>query len=119
MVASLAGPAAGTPRALRRPCQGRPGPGDPASLDPHDPRGAARAPRVLRSRGLTVVAAPADTDYTIRLETPAPGWRTADRGGQELTGRDIVTCLAHSPGHRAGRAGARLEYAMSLGCHQE
>jgi hypothetical protein len=75
--------------------------------------------RVLRNRGLTVVAAPADTDYTLRLETPAPGWRTADRGGQELTGRDISACLAHSPGHRAVRAGARLEYAMSLGCRQE
>jgi len=49
----------------------------------------------------------------------ARGWRTADRGGQELTGRDIVACLPHSPGHRAGRAGARLEYAMSLGCRQE
>jgi hypothetical protein len=49
----------------------------------------------------------------------APGWRTADRGGQELTGRDIVACLAHSPGHRAVHAGARLEYAMSLGCRHE
>jgi hypothetical protein len=74
MVASLAGPAAGTPRALRRPCQGRPGPGDPASLDPHDLRGAARARRVLRNRGLTVVAAPADTDYTIRQ---AAAWSVA------------------------------------------
>ena len=75
--------------------------------------------RVPRSRGLTVVAVPADTGCTIRLETPAPGWRTADRGVEELTGRDIVACLAHSPGHRAVRAGARLEYAMSLGCRQE
>jgi hypothetical protein len=49
----------------------------------------------------------------------APGWRTADRGGQELTGRDIVACLAHSPVHRAVRAGARLELAMSPGCRQE
>src|SRR5260370_7465937 len=73
MVASLAGPAAGTPRALRRPCQGRPGPGDPASLDSHDLRGAARARRVLRNRGLTVVAVPADTDYTIRLENVGTG----------------------------------------------
>jgi len=71
MVASLAGPAAGAPRALRRPSQGRPGPGDPASLDPHDLRGAARARRVLRNRGLTVVAAPADTDYAIRLAVRA------------------------------------------------
>jgi hypothetical protein len=66
-----------------------------------------------------VVAVPADTDYTIRLETSAPGWRTADRGVKELTGRDIVARLAHSPGHRAVRVGARLEYAMSLGCRQE
>ena len=29
--------------------------------------------RVLHNRGLTVVAVPADTDYTIRLETPARG----------------------------------------------
>jgi hypothetical protein len=65
--------AAGAPRALRRPCQGRPEPGDPASLDPHDLRGAARARRVLRNRGLTVVAAPADTDYAIRLENVGTG----------------------------------------------
>jgi hypothetical protein len=38
--------------------------------------------RVLRNCGLTVVAASADTDYTIRLETSAPGWRTADRGSR-------------------------------------
>jgi len=57
-------------------------------------RGAARARHVPRNRGLTVVAAPADTDYTIRLETLAPAWRTADRGVEELTGRDIVACLA-------------------------
>jgi hypothetical protein len=29
--------------------------------------------RVLRNRGLTVVAAPADTGYTIRLENLVPG----------------------------------------------
>ena len=57
-------------------------------------RGAARARRVLPNRGLTVVAAPADTDYMIRLETLAPAWRTADHGVEELTGRDIVACLA-------------------------
>jgi hypothetical protein len=51
---------------------------------------------VLRNRGLTVVAVPADTGYTIRLETLAPGRRTADRGVEELTGRDIVAYLAHS-----------------------
>ena len=81
--------------------------------------GAARARRVLRNRGLTVVAAPADTTTRFGWKTSAPGWRTADRGVEELTGRDIVACLEHSPGHRAVRAGARLEYAMSLNCHQE
>ena len=74
---------------------------------------------MLRNRGLTVVAAPADTDYAIRLENVGTGWHTADRGVEELTGRDIVACLEHSPGHRAVRAGARLEYAMSLSCRQE
>jgi hypothetical protein len=64
--------------------------------------------RVLHNRGLIVVTVPADTDCTIRLETPAPGWRTANRGVEELTGRDIAACLAHSPGHRAVRAEARL-----------
>jgi len=34
--------------------------------------------RVLHSCGLTVVAAPANTDFTLRLETPAPGWSMAD-----------------------------------------
>ena len=32
--------------------------------------------RVLHSCGLTVVAAPADTDCTIWLETWEPGWRS-------------------------------------------
>jgi len=32
--------------------------------------------RVLHSCGLTVVAAPADTGYTIRLENVEPGWRS-------------------------------------------
>jgi hypothetical protein len=27
-------------------------------------------------------------------KTLTPGWRTADRGVEELTGRDIVACLA-------------------------
>jgi hypothetical protein len=53
----------------------------------------------MRNRGPTVLVAPADTDYTIRLETSAPGWRTAHRGVEELTGREIVACLGHSPGH--------------------
>ena len=47
--------------------------------------------RVLHSCGLTVVAAPADTDYTIRLENVGAGLAQCRlRGGQELTGRDIV-----------------------------
>jgi len=33
---------------------------------------------VLRNCGLAVVAVPADTDFTLRLETLAPGWSTAD-----------------------------------------
>jgi hypothetical protein len=43
-------------RSIRMICAGRPAPR-----------------RVLRSRGLTVVAAPADTDYTIRLENVGTG----------------------------------------------
>ena len=44
-----------------------------------------------RNRGLTVEAAPADTDYTIRLENPGTGLEPGRlRGGQELTGCDIV-----------------------------
>ena len=39
--------------------------------------------RVPRNRGLTVEAAPADTDDTIRLENLAPGWSPGRlRGGQ-------------------------------------
>jgi hypothetical protein len=53
--------------------------------------------RVLDNRGLTVVAVPADTDFTLRLGTPAPGWSTGRlRGGHEPTGRDISAYLAHS-----------------------
>jgi hypothetical protein len=43
-------------RSIRMICAGRPAPR-----------------RVLRSRGLTVVAAPANTDYTIRLENVGTG----------------------------------------------
>ena len=57
--------------------------------------------RVLHNRGLTVVTVPADTDCTIRLETPVAGWRTADPGVEELTGRDCRR------GHRFRQAGAR------------
>jgi hypothetical protein len=42
---------------------------------------------VLHNRGLTVVTVPADTDCTIRLKALAPGWGTADRGVEELSGR--------------------------------
>jgi hypothetical protein len=34
--------------------------------------------RAPRNRGLIVVAVPADTDCTLRLETPVPGWSTDD-----------------------------------------
>ena len=53
--------------------------------------------RVLHNRGMTVVAAPADTDYAIRLENPGAGLEHGRlRGGQELTGRDIFACLPHN-----------------------
>jgi len=52
---------------------------------------------LLRKRGLTPVAVPADTDYTMRLEAAGIGLAHARlRGGEELTDRDIVTYLAHS-----------------------
>jgi hypothetical protein len=78
-------------------------------------------PAALRDRGRTVAAGPADTDDTIRLENPGTGLAHGrhDRGVEDLTGRDIVACPAHSPGRQAARAGARLEYATSLGCRQE
>ena len=116
MVASLAGPAAGTPRALRRPCQGRPGPGDPASLDPHDLRGAARARRVLRNRGLTVVAAPADTDYTIRLENVGTGLahgRPRRRGTDRPRHRRLPRAQPPGPQPRHARARAHAHRVMT------
>jgi len=69
-------------RSIRMICAGRPAPR-----------------RVPRSRGLTVVAAPANTDYTIRLENVGTGLAHGDRGGQELTGRDMIACLARSYRH--------------------
>src|SRR6266404_4417370 len=119
MVASLAGPAAGTPWTLRRPCQGRPGPGDPASLDPHDLRGAARARRVLRNRGLTVVAAPADTDYTIRLENVGTGLahgRPRRRGTDRPRHRRLPRAQPRSPSSACRRpAGVRDEPQLPPG----
>ena len=64
--------------------------------------------RVLHNRGLTVVTVPADTDCTIRLENPAPGWPTADPGVEELTGRDCRR------GHRFHYAGSRHHRADAL-----
>ena len=62
---------------------------------------------MLHNRGLTVVTVPADTDCTIRLEIPALGWRTADPGIEELTGRDCRR------GHRFRYAGARDGEALA------
>src|SRR5258708_14994863 len=119
MVASLAGPAAGTPRALRRPCQGRPGPGEPASLDSHDVRGAARARRVLRNRGLTVVAVPADTDYTIRLENVGTGLahrRPRRPGTDRPRHRRLPSAQSRSPSSACRRpAGVRDEPRLPPG----
>jgi hypothetical protein len=60
--------------------------------------------RVLHNRGLTV---PADTDCTIPLETPAPGWPTAEPGVEDLTGRDCRR------GHRFRQVGARDGEALA------
>jgi hypothetical protein len=52
---------------------------------------------LLRKRGLALVPVPAETDYTMRLESAGIGLaHTRLRAGQQLTERDIVTYLAHS-----------------------
>jgi len=57
MPASLAGPAAGTPRALTRLCQRRPGPGEPPPADLYDLRGVICVPAACRpSRSLPLVS---------------------------------------------------------------
>jgi hypothetical protein len=52
---------------------------------------------LLRKRGLDPVAVPADTDYTMRLESSGIGLAHSRlRASQQLTEADIVTYLAHS-----------------------
>jgi hypothetical protein len=52
---------------------------------------------LLRKRGLVPVAVPADTDYTMRLESAGIGLaHSLLRGDNKLTERDIVCYLAHS-----------------------
>jgi hypothetical protein len=76
--------------------------------------------RVLDNRSLTVVAAPADTGYTIRLENAGAGLAQCRlRGGQELTGRDIFRLPGAQPGHPTVHVRAQMESAMSLSCRPE
>jgi hypothetical protein len=52
---------------------------------------------LLRKRGLELVAVPAETDYTMRLENAGIGLaHTRLRDGRELTEADIITYLTHS-----------------------
>ena len=52
---------------------------------------------LLRKRGLDPVAVPADTDYTMRLESAGIGLgHNVLRADQKLTEADIVSYLAHS-----------------------
>ena len=72
--------------------------------------------RVLHSCGLTVVAAPADTDYTIQLENAGAGLAQCRlRGGQELTGRDIVASPGAQPGRRAVTAAISVLLSKTVG----
>jgi hypothetical protein len=84
-----------------------PGPGDPASIDPHDLRGPPVSRRVLHNRGLTVVTAPADTDCTIRPENRGAGLA---HGRPRRRGTDRPRL---SPGHRFRYAGARDGEALA------
>jgi rubrerythrin len=52
---------------------------------------------LLRKRGLTPVAVPPDTDYTMRLEAAGIGLgHSLLRGDEQLTERDIISYLVHS-----------------------